>query len=50
MKYIGIVLLLLVFVSSPYLIFKSDFGTTQIELFAAIGIIIGIFFVIRALC
>ena len=43
-KKIGIILLLTVLAISTYLIFWSRFESTEISLFASIGVIIGIFF------
>jgi uncharacterized protein (DUF3084 family) len=46
MKKIGIALLFVVFGLSIYLIFWTQFDTTKITLFASIGILIGVFFVL----
>jgi biopolymer transport protein ExbB/TolQ len=46
MKKIGVMLLFVVLGLSTYLIFWSQFEATKIKLFATIGILIGVFFVL----
>lgn len=46
MKKIGVILLFLVLGLSTYLIFWSQFDATKITLFASIGILIGVFFIL----
>lgn len=47
MKKIGIILLFAVLGFSAYLIFRSEYNATQITLFASIGIIIGVIFILQ---